>query len=41
VYGELGVSYALTDSVYLQVLYEDTNDGKPLLGFSVGYEFSR
>lgn len=41
IYGELGVNYALTDSVYLQVLYEDTNDGNPLLGFSVGYEFSR
>ncbi|WP_156023527.1 hypothetical protein [Sulfitobacter donghicola] len=39
VYGEVGVSYALTDSVALEVLYEDTNDDDPLLGFTIGYEF--
>lgn len=39
VYGEIGVSYALTDSVAFEILYEDTNDGDPLLGFTVGYEF--
>ncbi len=39
VYGELGVSYALSDSVALEILYEDTNDDDPLLGFTIGYEF--
>lgn len=38
-YAELGVSYALTDQVALEVLLEDTNDGDALIGISVGYEF--
>lgn len=39
IYGEIGVTYALTDAVTFEVLYEDTNDAAPLLGFSIGYAF--
>ena len=38
-YAEVGVNYAINDDLVLEVLYEDTNDGDGLLGFTLGYEF--
>ncbi|THH38410.1 hypothetical protein E4Z66_02230 [Aliishimia ponticola] len=39
-YGEAALTYAVNDTVFLEMLYEDSDDADGLMTFSVGFETS-
>ncbi|CUH62513.1 hypothetical protein TG4357_00151 [Thalassovita gelatinovora] len=40
IFGEIGVSYALTDSAAIELLYEDADDSAGTLSLTVSYDFN-